>query len=108
MGIFKWKRKVQFLEFLEACSCFFFPYAYFVIISGSKNSALALIPIALLSDGVVTIDNVPEVSDIFVLKEILEYLGAKVSFDNNVMVINNSKLKLLLLQIYGNHMLAMD
>ncbi len=61
-------------------------------ISGSKNSALALIPIALLSDGVVTIDNVPEVSDIFVLKEILEYLGAKVSFDNNVMVINNAKL----------------
>lgn len=61
-------------------------------ISGSKNSALALIPIALLSDGVVTIDNVPEVSDIFVLKEILEYLGAKVSFDNNVMVINNANL----------------
>ncbi len=61
-------------------------------ISGSKNSALALIPIALLSDGVVTIDNVPEVSDIFVLKEILEYLGAKVSFDNNVMVIDNANL----------------
>lgn len=61
-------------------------------ISGSKNSALALIPIALLSDGVVTIDNVPRVSDIIVLKEILEYLGAKVSFDNNVMVINNENL----------------
>ena len=61
-------------------------------ISGSKNSALALIPIALLSDGVVTIDNVPHVSDIIVLKEILEYLGAKVSFDNNVMVINNENL----------------
>ena len=61
-------------------------------ISGSKNSALALIPIALLSDGVVTIENVPEVSDILVLKEILEYLGAKVSFDNNVMVIDNAKL----------------
>ena len=58
-------------------------------ISGAKNSALALIPIALLSDGVVTIDNVPHVSDIEVLKEILEYLGAKVSFDNNVMVIDN-------------------
>lgn len=61
-------------------------------ISGAKNSALALIPIALLSDGVVTIDNVPHVSDILVLKEILEYLGAKVSFDNNVMVINNENL----------------
>lgn len=61
-------------------------------ISGSKNSALALIPIALLSDGVVTIENVPHVSDILVLKEILEYLGAKVSFDNNIMVINNENL----------------
>ena len=30
-------------------------------ISGAKNSALALIPISLLSDGVVTIDNVPHV-----------------------------------------------
>ena len=60
-------------------------------ISGAKNSALALIPIALLSDGVVTIDNVPEVADILVLKEILEYLGATVSFNNNVMVINNEK-----------------
>ena len=58
-------------------------------ISGAKNSALALIPIALLSDGIVTIDNVPEVADISVLKEILEYLGAKVSFDNNMMVIDN-------------------
>ncbi len=61
-------------------------------ISGSKNSALALIPIALLSDGVVTIDNVPHVSDILVLKDILEYLGAKVSFDNNIMVIDNANL----------------
>lgn len=59
-------------------------------ISGAKNSALALIPIALLSDGVVTIDNVPHLSDIEVLKEILEYLGAKVSFDNNVMVIDSA------------------
>lgn len=62
-------------------------------ISGAKNSALALIPIALLSDGVVTIDNVPHLSDIAALKDILEYLGAKVSFDNNVMVIDNQKLE---------------
>ncbi len=61
-------------------------------ISGAKNSALALIPIALLSDGIVTIDNVPNVSDIGVLKEILEFLGCQVSFENNVMVINNENL----------------
>ena len=47
-------------------------------ISGAKNSAVALIPASILSDGVVKIDNVPNISDIDALNEILEYLGAKV------------------------------
>ena len=42
-----------------------------IVISGAKNSAVALIPAAILSDGIVTIDNVPNVSDIDVLVEIL-------------------------------------
>ena len=33
-------------------------------ISGAKNSAVALVPAALLADGVVTIDNIPNISDI--------------------------------------------
>ena len=48
-------------------------------ISGAKNSAVALIPASILSDGVVKIDNVPNISDIDALNEILEYLGAKVN-----------------------------
>ena len=47
-------------------------------ISGAKNSAVALIPASILSDGIVKIDNVPNISDIEALNEILEYLGAKV------------------------------
>lgn len=40
-------------------------------ISGAKNSAVALIPASLLSDDVVTIDNIPHISDIEALNEIL-------------------------------------
>ena len=43
-------------------------------ISGAKNSAVALVPASLLSDGIVKIDNVPNISDIDALKEILIYL----------------------------------
>ena len=48
-------------------------------ISGAKNSSVALIPAALLSDDETTICNVPEITDTDALCEILEYLGAKVS-----------------------------
>ena len=48
-------------------------------ISGAKNSSVALIPAALLSDDETTICNVPEITDTDALCEILEFLGAKVS-----------------------------
>ena len=47
-------------------------------ISGAKNSAVALIPASILADDEVTIDNVPNISDIDALDEILKFLGAKV------------------------------
>jgi len=47
-------------------------------VSGAKNSAVALIPAALLADDDVTICNVPDITDIDSLTEILESLGAKV------------------------------
>lgn len=61
-------------------------------ISGAKNSAVALVPASLLSDGVVKIDNIPNISDIDALNEILEYLGAKVSRDGLVMEIDSSSI----------------
>lgn len=57
-------------------------------ISGAKNSAVALIPASLLSDGIVKIDNIPNISDIDALNEILEFLGAKVSLKNGMIEID--------------------
>ena len=59
-------------------------------ISGAKNSAVALIPASILSDEIVTIDNIPNISDIDALNEILEYLGAKVSKTGSTMIIDSS------------------
>lgn len=61
-----------------------------VNVSGAKNSAVALIPASLLSDDVVFIDNIPNISDIDALKEILNYLEVKVDIENNVMKIDPS------------------
>ena len=47
-------------------------------ISGAKNSSVALIPASILADGEVTICNVPEITDIDSLEEMLIYLGADV------------------------------
>lgn len=46
-------------------------------ISGAKNSAVALVPASVLCDDIVEIENVPNISDIDALEEMLEYLGAK-------------------------------
>lgn len=57
-------------------------------ISGAKNSAVALIPAAILCDEEVTIDNIPNISDIDALKEILEFLNAKLSKNESTMTID--------------------
>ncbi len=49
-----------------------------VTISGAKNAAVAIVPAALLVDGVCRIENVPQISDVTLLFSILESLGAKV------------------------------
>ena len=53
-----------------------------VEISGAKNAAVAIIPAALLVDGVCRIENIPQISDTDMLLTILAELGAKVSFIN--------------------------
>ena len=53
-----------------------------VHISGAKNAAVAIIPAALLVDGVCRIENIPQISDVTALLKILEQLGAKVRFLN--------------------------
>lgn len=59
-----------------------------VTISGAKNSAVALIPAAILADSPVTLEGVPDIMDVHSLMEILEIMGAKVSFENNRMTID--------------------
>lgn len=49
-----------------------------VKISGAKNSAVALLPATILCDDTVTLHNVPDISDIDALIDILNYLGARV------------------------------
>ena len=49
-----------------------------VSISGAKNAALAIIPAAILSDGVCRIENVPNITDVSCMIHILQDMGAKV------------------------------
>ena len=51
-----------------------------VEISGAKNSALPLISAAVLINGVTTLENVPNISDIQIMCEILNHIGVNTSF----------------------------
>ncbi len=62
-------------------------------ISGAKNSAVALIPASLLSDDIVTIDNIPNISDIDALNEILQFLNARVKRVNGAIQIDSSNVE---------------
>ena len=53
-----------------------------VEISGAKNAAVAIIPAALMVDGVCRIENIPQISDTDMLLTILKELGAKIKFIN--------------------------
>ena len=53
-----------------------------VMVSGAKNAAVAVIPAALLCEGVCTLNNLPMVRDVAVLGELLSELGASVECDH--------------------------
>ena len=53
-----------------------------VEISGAKNAAVAIIPAALMVDGVCCIENIPQISDTDMLLTILKELGAKIRYIN--------------------------
>ena len=57
-----------------------------VEISGAKNAAVAILPAALLVDGVCRIENVPGISDVTMILGILQDLGAKVTTINKTTV----------------------
>ena len=53
-----------------------------VEISGAKNAAVAIIPAALMVNGVCRIENIPQISDTDMLLSILTHLGASVDYIN--------------------------
>ena len=61
-----------------------------VIISGAKNAAVAIIPATLLINGVCTIENLPNISDVKLYCDILKSLGSVVTWNsNNEVTIDN-------------------
>ncbi|PAC81812.1 UDP-N-acetylglucosamine 1-carboxyvinyltransferase [Bacillus sp. 7788] len=63
-----------------------------VHISGAKNSAVALIPATILADSPVTIEGLPHISDIDTLRDLLEEIGGKVTFEKGEMIVNPSSM----------------
>jgi len=59
-----------------------------VRINGAKNSAVALLPAALLADSHVTIEGLPNISDVYTLGDLLEEIGGKVSWDGQTVHID--------------------
>ena len=57
-----------------------------VDISGAKNAAVAILPAALLVDGVCRIENLPQISDVSLILNILQELGADVRTVNRTTV----------------------
>ena len=51
-----------------------------VTIGGAKNAAIAILPATLLVNGITTLDNVPRISDVYNICEILNSLGAVVTW----------------------------
>ena len=62
-----------------------------VNISGAKNAAVAILPAALLVKGTCRIENVPDISDVRILLDILSGLGAKIEKPEPGVVVINSK-----------------
>ncbi|MEG6617261.1 UDP-N-acetylglucosamine 1-carboxyvinyltransferase [Peptococcaceae bacterium 1198_IL3148] len=64
-------------------------------VSGAKNAALALICAALMSDKPLVLDNVPDISDVRVIIEIIGTIGANVRWEgpNSLRIVPSAELK---------------
>lgn len=73
------------------------PLAGSVTISGAKNSAVALIPAALLADGPVVIENLPNIQDVEIYFELLREMGADVLYEDDWMEIDARPMRLMVM-----------
>lgn len=62
-------------------------------IGGAKNSVVALLPAAMLTDGKCIIYNVPDISDVHLLIGMMQLLGSKITYENETITIDNSQSK---------------
>lgn len=67
-----------------------YPLKGTVRISGAKNSAVALIPATILAESPVTIEGLPDISDVEILKGLLEEIGGNVNLANDEMTVDPS------------------
>ena len=64
-----------------------------ITISGAKNSSLVLLAASLLTKEKVCIDNIPELTDIQKMKNILKTLGVELLKDKSKLIINSKDLQ---------------
>ncbi|MBT2756589.1 UDP-N-acetylglucosamine 1-carboxyvinyltransferase [Mesobacillus foraminis] len=69
-----------------------YPLKGTVRISGAKNSAVALIPATILADSPVTIEGLPDISDVHILRGLMEEIGGTAKFSNNEMTVDPSSM----------------
>lgn len=67
-----------------------YPLEGTIKVSGAKNSAVALIPATILADSPVTIEGLPDISDVRTLQDLLEEIGGTVSFEDGEMSVDPS------------------
>ena len=65
-----------------------YPLKGSIRVSGAKNSAVALIPAAILADSPVTIEGLPDISDVQTLKALMEEIGGQVHFEDGEMTVD--------------------
>src|SRR5918992_4946417 len=61
-----------------------------VHVSGAKNSTLKLMAASLLVPGEVVLERIPNITDVHLMGQVLEQLGAPVRFDGSRMLIDAS------------------
>lgn len=69
-----------------------YPLKGSVKISGAKNSAVALIPATILAETPVTIEGLPDISDVQILGDLLEEIGGRVSINKEEVFVDPSNI----------------
>src|ERR1700722_19505749 len=68
------------------------PLSGTVKVAGAKNSVLKMMAAAILSNDVCVLKNVPDLTDVHMMAEVIRQLGAKVTIGNNEVTIDSSSL----------------